>query len=112
MCGTTWLEHSKCHHSERIVREDSKCAIGYAAPDSKFHWKEPQGVIHADDLCSTCQARLDKYGTADPSVSWEQLYDTVDKAKSTHSRKFTISATSTEGTLYDGEGASFTSQWE
>ncbi|ROV96426.1 hypothetical protein VSDG_05415 [Cytospora chrysosperma] len=83
MCGTTMLVHSQCQHSERSVREGSKCAIGYANSDSTFHWEEAQGIVYADDLCHACRYRLAKYGTPDPNVSWVALKAILSKRSST-----------------------------
>ncbi|ROV96257.1 hypothetical protein VMCG_07658 [Cytospora schulzeri] len=94
MCGTTWLEHSRCQHSERIVQEDSKCAIGYADPNSRFHWEEAQGIVHIDDLCRTCQGRLDRHGTTDPSVCWTQLNEVLSRARSASAVRRSVTSTS------------------
>lgn len=86
MCEITWLEHTRCQHSEKVVREGGRCAIGHGNPDDRFHWKEAQGGIYADDLCRPCQARLERYGTADPGVSWTRLNEAVSRAKAKYSR--------------------------
>lgn len=52
-------------------------------------------MIHVDDFCSTCQYRLNKYGTADPNVSWSQLKEVLSKAKSTSSKEATAAAEDT-----------------
>lgn len=96
MCGTTWLQHSQCQHSERVILENSKCAIGYADPGSRFHWQEAQGIEHVDDLCHTCQYRLDKYSTTDPNVSWSQLVFAVSKGNWTQSEGSTSDDESVE----------------
>ncbi|ROW07578.1 hypothetical protein VPNG_06864 [Cytospora leucostoma] len=91
MCGTTWLEHDRCGHSERMVREDSKCAIWYAQPDSTFHLREAEGFEHVDDFCRVCQYRLKACGSNDPKRSLSLFSDTLSRSNSTSSSKYTTS---------------------
>lgn len=87
MCGTAWLEHDRCGHSERVVREDSKCAVWYAQPDSTFHLREAEGIEHADDLCRACRYRQRICGSSDPRRSLSLFGDGLSRSNSTSSSK-------------------------
>ncbi|KAF3760524.1 hypothetical protein M406DRAFT_73012 [Cryphonectria parasitica EP155] len=75
MCGTHWIEYD-CSHSQVTVRPGSQCAIGLTQGKDKPStrlccWDEnPQGIEKVQGLCSACNFRKEKYGSANSGVQY------------------------------------------